>query len=64
MDDQAKNHARFLILSHVISVCTYREKLLPSYGNEVKQVFEEIAVRSHFSFETRRAWIKTIFIAW
>lgn len=52
MDDQSKNHARFLILSHVIFVCTYRKKLLVSYGNEVKQVFEEIAARSDFSCET------------
>jgi len=48
----------------LIFVCQDRKKLLISYGNEVKQVFEEIAARSDFSFETRRAWIKTIFIAW
>ena len=64
MDGQSKNHAKFLICYHLIFVCKYRKKLLLSYGNEVKQVFEEIAVRSAFSFETRRAWIKTIFIAW
>jgi len=64
MDDQSKHHARFLILSHLIFVCKYRKKLLLSSGNEVKQLFEEIAARSDFSFETRRAWIKTIFIAW
>jgi putative transposase len=64
MDYQSKNHAKFLILSHVIFVCTYRKKLLVSNGNEVKQVFEEIAARSDVSFETRRAWIKSIFIAW
>ena len=64
MDYQSKNHAKFLILSHLIFVCKYRQKLLISYGNEVKQVCEEIAARSGFSFETRRAWIKTIVIAW
>ena len=64
MDDQSKNHARFLILSHVIFVWKDRKKLLLSSGNEVKPVFEEIAARSDCSFETRRAWIKTIFIAW
>jgi putative transposase len=64
MDDQSKNHAKFLILSHVIFVCTDRKKLLISYGNEVKQVFEEIAARSDCAFETRRAWIKTRFSAW
>ena len=47
MDDQSKKHARFLILSLVI-VCKYRNKLLIPYGNEVKQVFEEIAARSDF----------------
>ncbi|HWZ18906.1 MAG TPA: IS200/IS605 family transposase [Ktedonobacteraceae bacterium] len=52
MDDQPKNHAKFLILYHLIFVCKYRKKLLVSYGKEVKQVFEEIAARSDFSFET------------
>jgi putative transposase len=52
MDDQSKNHAKFLILYHLIFVCKYRKKLLVSYGKEVKQVFEEIAARSDFSFET------------
>src|SRR6266699_285668 len=52
MDDQSKNHAKFLILYHLIFVCKYRKKLLISYGNEVKQLFEEIAARSDFSFET------------
>jgi putative transposase len=64
MDYQSKNHARFLILSHLIFVWKNRKQLLLSYGNEVKQVLEEIAARSDFSFETRRAWIKTLFIAW
>jgi putative transposase len=64
MDDQSKNHAKFLILYHLIFVCKYRKKRLISSENEVKQLFEEIAARSDFSFETRRAWIKTIFIAW
>src|SRR3984893_15190928 len=51
MDYQSKNHAKFLILYHMIFVCTYRKKLLIFYGNEVKQVFEEIAAHSKFSFE-------------
>lgn len=51
MDYQSKNHAKFLILYHLIFVCKYRKKLLIFYGNEVKQVFEEIAARSDFSFE-------------
>ena len=52
MDYQSKNHAQFLILYHLIFVCKYRKKLLISYGNEMKQLFEEIAVRSDVSFET------------
>ncbi len=51
MDYQSKNHAKFLILYHLIFVCKYRKKLLVFYGNEVKQVFEEIATCSDFSFE-------------
>jgi putative transposase len=52
MDYDAKNHAKFLILSHLIFVCKYRKKLLVLYGEETKQVFEEIASKSDFSFET------------
>lgn len=50
MDYQSKNHAKFLILYHLIFVCKYRKKLLIFYGNEVKRMFEEIAVHSDFSF--------------
>ena len=64
MDDQSKNHAKFLILSHLIFVWKYRKKLLVFSGNEVKQLFEEIATRSDFAFEARRAWIKTTFTVW
>ena len=52
MDYETKTHAKFLILSHLIFVCTYRKKLLIRYGNEVKKLFEEIAASSDFSFET------------
>src|SRR5690348_6912366 len=51
MDYQSKNHAKFLLLYHVIFVCKYRKKLLVSYGSAVKQLFEEIAARSDFSLE-------------
>jgi putative transposase len=51
MDDQSKNHAKFLLLYHVIFVCKYRKKLFVSYGSAVKQLFEEIAARSDFSLE-------------
>ena len=52
MEDQSKNHAKFLILSHVIFFCNYRNKLLVCHENEVKQVFEKLITRSDFSCET------------
>ena len=51
MDYATKKHGKFLILYHLIFVCKYRKKLLVVYGDEVKQLFEEIATRSDFSFE-------------
>ncbi|WP_201392401.1 transposase [Ktedonobacter sp. SOSP1-85] len=51
MDDETNNHAKFLILSHMIVVCKYRKKLLLPYGEEVKNLFESIAARSSVSFE-------------
>src|SRR5438045_8545493 len=52
MDHDTNAHAKLLILSHLICVCKYRKKLLIPYGDEVKTLFEEIAARSDFSFET------------
>lgn len=52
MDYSSKNHAKFLLLYHLIFVCKYRKKLLIMYGNEVKKIFEEISEKSDFSFET------------
>ncbi len=51
MEYSAKNHARFLILYHLIFVCKYRKKLLIRSGDETKRIFEDIATRSDFSFE-------------
>ena len=51
MEYEPTAHAKHLILYHVIFVCKYRKKLLIPYGEEVKQIFEEIASRSDFSFE-------------
>jgi|SRR5450755_1653879 putative transposase len=51
MEYSAKNHATFLILYHLIFVCTYRKKLLRRYGDETKRIVEDIATRSDFSFE-------------
>jgi putative transposase len=53
MDYHTKNHARFLILYHMIFICKYRKKLLIHYGNETNKVFEDNAARSAFSFETK-----------
>jgi putative transposase len=52
MDDQSKSQAKFLILSHLIFVCTYRKKLLIHFGNETKGIFAGIAAHSDFSMET------------
>src|SRR5712691_817559 len=52
MDYDTKNHAEFLILSHLIFVCKYRKSLLTRYGDETKRIFEVIATHSDFSFET------------
>lgn len=42
------NHAKFLILYHLIFVVKYRKKLLEKYGADVKQGMLEIAERSDF----------------
>jgi putative transposase len=52
MDDSAENHAKFLLLSHLIFVCKYRKKLLIRSGNETKKLFEGISAQSDISFET------------
>lgn len=51
MEYESTAHAKYLILSHLIFVCKYRQKLLVIYGEEVKQIFEAIAATSDFSFE-------------
>src|SRR5260221_14123437 len=51
MDYQSKNHATFLILSYLLCVCKGRKKLLHSYGDATKALFEEIASVSDFSIE-------------
>lgn len=52
MEYSSTNHAKFLILYHLIFVCKYRKKLLIRYGDETKRIFEDIATQSDFSFET------------
>jgi putative transposase len=51
MDDESKNHAKFLILYDLIFVCKYKKKLLNTYGDVTKGLFEEIAAVSDFSIE-------------
>ena len=52
MDYSSKNHARFLLLSHLIFVCKYRKRLLIRYGDETKKIVEGIAAKSDVSCET------------
>ena len=51
MDDDTKNHSKFLMLSHLIFVCQYRKNFLVRYGGAVKQIFTQIATTADFSFE-------------
>ncbi len=51
MEYESKAHANYFLPSHLIFVWKYRKKLLLSYGEEVKQIFEEIATKSDCSFE-------------
>jgi putative transposase len=43
MDYESKNRAKFLILYDLIFVCKYKKKLLNTYGDVTKGLFEEIA---------------------
>ena len=54
MDDDTKNHAKFLILCHIICVCKYRKNLLLRYGGAVNQIFTQIATTADFSFEATK----------
>ena len=51
MDDDTKNHSKFLILSHIICVYKYGKNLVLCYGGAVKQIFTQIAPAADFSFE-------------
>jgi len=52
MEYESTAHRKYLLLSHLIFVCKYRKKLLVVYGEEVKRIFEGIAAKSDFSFES------------
>ena len=60
MEYEFQAHTTYLLLSHLILVCKYRKKLLLSYGEEVKRIFEKIAARSDFSFEAT-LWILLLY---
>jgi REP-associated tyrosine transposase len=51
MDYATKNHAKFLMLYHIIFVCKYRKNLLLRYGGVLNQIFTQIATTADFSFE-------------
>lgn len=52
MDYRTLNHSKFLILFHIIFVCKYRKKLLTKLGDEIKDIFMNIAAESDFEIET------------
>ena len=39
----SRNHSKYLLMCHLIFVCKYRKKLLIKYGEEIKQLFYDIA---------------------
>lgn len=39
----SRNHSKYLLMIHLIFVCRYRKKLLVRVGNEIKQLFYDIA---------------------
>ena len=43
MDYTSRNHSKYLLMTHLIFVCKYRKKLLVKFGNEIKQLFYDIA---------------------
>ena len=51
MDDDTKNHSKFLMLYHIMFVWKYRKNFLLRYGGAVKQIFTQIATTADFSFE-------------
>lgn len=48
MDYISKNHSKYLLMVHLIFVCKYRKHLLVRYGDEVKQVLNDIAEEKDF----------------
>ena len=48
MDYTSRNHSKCLLMTHLIFVCKYRKKLLVKFGNEIKQLFCDIAEEKDF----------------
>lgn len=48
MDYISKNHSKYLLMVHLIIVCKYRKKLLVKYGEEIKQILNDIAEEKDF----------------
>ena len=51
MEYSSKNHAKFLIMYHLIFAGKYRKPLLEPLGEAVKALFSEISFSSQFSIE-------------
>ena len=48
MDYISRNHSKYLLMAHLIFVCKYRKKLLVKYGNQIKQILNDIAEENNF----------------
>lgn len=48
MDYYSKNHSKCLLMVHLIFVCKYRKKLLIEYGEQIQNIFREIAGEKYF----------------
>ena len=48
MDYLSRNHSKYLLMVHLIFVCKYRKHLLVRYGDQIKQVLNDIAVEKDF----------------
>lgn len=44
----SRNHSKYLLMTHLIFVCKYRKKSLVKFGNEIKQLFHDIAEEKDF----------------
>ena len=43
MDYVSENHSKYLLMVHLIFVVKYRRNLLVKFGDEIKQIFYDIA---------------------